>query len=60
MYGFNATMPDILWRQGEREKREPTPGAGSTGSPSTAARINPPATQSQAGKEVFVSLGTTT
>ena len=60
MYGFNATMADILRCQGEREKREPTPGAGNTGSPSMAVRIDPPVTQIQAGKGVFVSLGTTT
>ena len=50
------TLADILWRQ---EKRDPTSGTGGMGSPSTAVRVDPPATQSQSDEEVLKSLGTT-
>ena len=51
-----STVAEILRCQGQREDRETTSGAGG---PSTAARTDPPAIQSQAGKGVFESLGTT-
>ena len=49
-----STVAQILQRQ---EKGEPTSGAGDMGSSSTAARIDPPGTQSQSGKEVHESRG---
>ena len=51
-----SMVAQILQRQ---EEREPTSGAGGMGSPSTAARTDPPGAQSQSGKEVLESLGIT-
>ena len=45
-----STVAEILRRQGQREDRQTTSGAGSTGGPSTATRTDLPAIQSQAGK----------
>ena len=50
-----STVAEILRRQGQREDRETTSGAGGTGGPSTAASTDTPATQSKAGKGVFES-----
>ena len=49
-----STVAQILQRQ---DKGEPTSAAGDVGSPSTAARIDPPGTRSQSGKEVLESRG---
>ena len=50
-----SMVAHILQRQ---EEGEPTSGAGGTGSFLMAARIDPPGTQSQSGKEALESLGT--